>query len=91
MRKYNETDNDEYLLRTNLLGINSIEELEKAETLAFSLRSAELEHEHLPILFTLEGFKDLHYYLFQDVYSFAGQFRDVQLAKEGTIFKCLCN
>jgi len=78
MRKYNETDNDKCFLKTNLLGINSIEELEKAETLAFSLRSAELEHEHLPILFTLKGFKDLHYYLFQDVYSFAGQFRDVQ-------------
>lgn len=86
MRKYNATDNNKYLLSSNLLDINSIEELEEAETLAFSLRSAKLEHEHLPILFTLKGFKDLHYYLFQDIYSFAGQFRDVQLAKEDTRF-----
>jgi len=86
MGKYNKTDNDEYLLRNNLLGIHSMKELEKAETLAFSLRAAELEHENSQVLFTLEGFKDLHYYLFQDIYSFAGQFRDVQLAKGGTRF-----
>lgn len=37
-------------------------------------------------IFTLEGFKNLHHYLFQDIYPFAGQFRDVQLAKGGARF-----
>jgi len=58
MGKYNKTDNDEYLLRNNLLGIHSMKELEKAEILAFSLRAAELEHENSQVLFTLEGLLD---------------------------------
>jgi|SRR5699024_6091548 len=86
MGKYNEKDNDEYLLRNNLLGIYSMERLEEAEALAFSLRATELEHENSQVLFTLEGFKSLHHHLFQDIYPFSGQFRDVQLAKGSTRF-----
>ena len=39
MGKYNKKDNQDYLLQNNLLGIRSCEELEQAETLAFSLRA----------------------------------------------------
>jgi len=85
--KYNEEDNDDYLLENNLLGIQSQKELEKAESLGFSLRASELEQENYKSLsLTLSGFKNLHYYLFQDIYPFAGEFRNVQLSKNGTRF-----
>lgn len=69
MGKYNEQDNDEYLLQTNLLDIHSIEELQEDETLVFSQHAAELEHEDSRISFTLKGFKKLHHYLFQHTFS----------------------
>ncbi|MFD2131745.1 hypothetical protein ACFSKI_11055 [Pseudogracilibacillus auburnensis] len=38
----------------------------------------ELEREQYSIdSFNEKSFKKLHYHLFQDIYSFAGQFRDV--------------
>ena len=42
MGKYNEKENDDYLLKYNLLGINSREEHERAEALAFSLHAMAL-------------------------------------------------
>src|SRR5699024_2414104 len=36
--------------------------------------------------FTMKEFKKLHHYLFQDIYPFAGAFRDVQLMKGNTRF-----
>lgn len=87
MGKYNEKENDEYLLQQNVLGISSHEELERAEVLVFSLRATELEQAGFSsIPFTLKGFQNLHAYLFQDIYSFAGTFRDVQLMKGHTRF-----
>lgn len=87
MGKYNNQDNDEYLLESNLLGINTYEELVEAEALSFSLRAAELELQvYRPTAFTLENFKKLHKYLFQDIYPFAGEFRDVQFMKGSTRF-----
>jgi len=87
MEKYNEEKNDDYLLKHNLLGITSPEELERAEVLVFTLRAAELEQAGIhSISLTLKGFQDLHFYLFQDVYPFAGKFRDVQLIKGNTRF-----
>src|SRR5699024_7227281 len=85
--KYNEEDNDDYLLENNLLGIQSQKELEKAESLGFSLRASELEQENYKSLsLTLSGVKNLHYYMFQDIYPFAGKYRNVQLSKNGTHF-----
>ncbi|HHY73585.1 MAG TPA: cell filamentation protein Fic [Bacillus bacterium] len=87
MEKYNNQDNDEYLLENNLLGIKSYEELLEAEALSFSLRAAELERQgYRPTFFTLENFKKLHKHLFQDIYPFAGEFRNVQLMKGSTRF-----
>jgi cell filamentation protein len=85
--KYNDQENDKYLLENNLLGVKTIEELEEAEAFAFSLRAAQLERtENVIDSFTEEHFKKLHYHLFQDIYPFAGQFRDVQLMKGNTRF-----
>lgn len=87
MGKYNEQDNDEYLLKHNLLGIDCYQELEKAESFVFSLRATDFERGEFVLKeFTMEEFKKLHHYLFQDIYPFAGNFRDVQLMKGNTRF-----
>jgi len=87
MEKYNEQENDKYLLENNLLGVKTMEELAEAEAFAFSLRAAQLERaENVIDSFTEERFKKLHYHLFQDIYPFAGEFRNVQLMKGNTRF-----
>jgi|SRR5699024_4456828 len=87
MGKYSDQNNDEYLLETNLLDIKTYDELEEAEAFVFSLRAAELEREGLMIdTFTEDTFKRLHYHLFQDIYPFAGKYRNVQLMKGNTRF-----
>lgn len=65
MGKYNEKDNDNYLLKNNLLEINSFDELERAEAVVFSLRATALEQENFMLNnFTLKEFKELHHYLY---------------------------
>ena len=87
MGKYNEKDNDDYLLTHNLLEIDSHNELERAEALVFTLRATSMEQYDFNMdSFTLQDFQNLHYYLFQDIYPFAGEFRDVQLMKGNTRF-----
>src|SRR5699024_392973 len=87
MAKYNEQDNDEYLLKHNLLGIDCYQELERAESFVFSLRATDFERGGFVLRdYSMEEFKKLHHYLFQDIYPFAGEFRDVQLMKGNTRF-----
>src|SRR5690625_4135403 len=87
MGKYNNQDNDNYLLDNNKLGIISIEELRKAEAFVFSIRAAELERQEYKLYpHSIENFKKLHYHLFQDIYQFAGCFRNVQFKKGNTNF-----
>ena len=87
MAKYNEFENDDYLLTTNLLGMTNFTELEQAEAFTFSIRATQIEQGAYNITaFSLTNFVGLHRHLFQDIYSFAGQFRDVQLMKGNTRF-----
>lgn len=87
MGKYNEQDNDDYLLKHNLLGVDSYLELERVESFVFSLRATSFERGNFMLhYFNLEELKKLHHYLFQDIYPFAGEFRDVQLMKGNTRF-----
>ncbi|KAA0965741.1 hypothetical protein FQ087_05520 [Sporosarcina sp. ANT_H38] len=87
MAKYNEFENDDYLLKSNLLGITDFAELEQAEAFTFSIRAAQIEQGAYNITaFSRTNFVGLHRHLFQDIYSFAGQFRDVQLMKGRTLF-----
>ncbi len=87
MAKYIEFENDDYLLKTNLLGIADFLELEQAEAFTFSIRATQIEQGVYNITaFSLPDFVGLHYHLFQDIYLFAGKFRDVQLMKGGTRF-----
>lgn len=87
MGKYNSSENDDYLLNQNKLGIKTIHELEEAEKLAFFIRASQVElNEYKIQSFSKKSFKNLHYFLFQDIYFFAGKFRDVQLMKQTTRF-----
>lgn len=87
MAKYDDFDNDKYLLKINLLDISDFDELEQAEAFTFSIRAAQIEQGAYKIAaFSKEDFVELHYHLFQDIYPFAGQFRKVQLMKGATRF-----
>lgn len=88
MERYNVGDQEDYLLGSNLLGAKSLDELAQLEAIAFSLRSSQLEAQGFDwfIPLTISSLKKLHWYLFQDVYAFAGQLRTVQLMKANTRF-----
>ena len=88
MGKYNAEDQDGYLLENNLFGAESYEKLEQLESVAFSIRSSQLETTGFDWLIPLsvDNLKKIHEFLFQDVYPFAGEFRDVQLMKGQTRF-----
>lgn len=87
MEKYNFGQDDQYLLNENLLGIDNFDDLEVAEQFAFTVRSLEIEQGKCNFQqFDLDSLMKLHHYLFQDVYTFAGKVRDVQLIKGDTRF-----
>lgn len=59
MAKYNNQDNDEYLLKHNLLEIECFTELERAESFVFSLRTASFECGEFVLQdFTIEELKN---------------------------------
>lgn len=88
MTKYNAHSQEEYLLKSNLLGAQSIDELERLERVAFYLSSSKVEHEGFEFLFPLSpsSLEELHRKLFQNIYDFAGEIRDVSLMKAETRF-----
>lgn len=88
MGKYDVENQDDYLLKNNLLDATSYEQLEQLESVAFSIRSSQLERKGFDWLtpLSISKVKSLHGFLFQDVYPFAGEFRDVQLMKGQTRF-----
>ena len=87
MEKYNFGQDDSYLLNENLLGIDNLKDLEVAEQFAFTVRSLEIEQGKFTFQqYNLDSIMKLHHYLFQDIYTFAGKIRDVQLVKGDTRF-----
>lgn len=87
MQRYNFGADDDYLLKNNKLGITTIEQLERAEQYAFMIRALQVETERYTIKqLTKQSFCALHHHLFQDIFTFAGEFRDVQLSKGNTRF-----
>ena len=87
MEKYNFGTDDYYLLEQNVLQIDNLEMLARAEQFVFLVRALEVEQGKFVIpSFSLDGLQQLHKYLFQDVYKFAGEIRNVQLTKEATRF-----
>ena len=87
MDKYNFGVNDHTLLEENILGIDNLDELEKAEQFTFLVRSLEIAQGKYKIdRFDMTGLQHLHHYLFGDLYDFAGKIRSVQLTKGATRF-----
>ena len=87
MEKYNFGNDEPYLLARNLVGAQNLEELAIAEQFAFTVRALQFEKgEYQLERFTVETFTELHRHLFQDIYSFAGEIRDVNMSKGNTRF-----
>lgn len=87
MEKYNFGSDESYLLQNNLLGIDSLSELELAEQYVFTVRALQVAQKNYKIdHHSLYELQLLHKHLFQDIYSFAGQLRNVQLVKGDTRF-----
>lgn len=86
--KYKANFQEEYLINSNLLGAKTLNELEQLEKVAFYIAEGLMEQEGYEFLFplTISSIKLLHKKLFERVYSFAGEFRDVSLMKECTRF-----
>lgn len=68
----------------NLLGIDNQAELARVEEKTSKIRAKELVEKHVIDNFeigTFKGLAQIHHYLFQDIYSFAGEIRSVDIAK----------
>lgn len=72
----------------NKLGIADPIELEKVEGLLVSVRDSQLVAAPLPGLFNFDHLCEIHRYLFEDLYSWAGRVRTVAIQKGGSKF-CL--
>jgi cell filamentation protein len=70
----------------NLLGINSQKELENAEYGLTLTRRYEIEKNPVPGNFDLPHLCKIHYALFRDVYSWAGELRTVEISKGSSHF-----
>jgi cell filamentation protein len=70
----------------NLLGLTDPNELRMVEARIISIRDVELARTVLPGEYNLAHLQAFHHHLFQDVYSWAGQLRTVDIAKDGMRF-----
>lgn len=75
------------LLKVNKLGIEDPDELTQAERAISGYRNNQLEKNFIPGRFDFEHLKATHGHLFQDLYYFAGQTRDMNMQIDSvTIF-----
>lgn len=89
MSKY--SNNDHYIdvatgVLKNRLGITNQSELEEAEASLASVRSYELMKKPLKGKFDLPHLKAIHHYLFKELYDWAGECRDIDIAKDNILF-----
>ena len=66
----------------NKLGITSQEELDRAEADYVSWRLKQLAMNPLPGAYTTQLFLDMHKFIFQDLYDWAGCIREINIEKE---------
>lgn len=66
----------------NLPGIRDPDKLNQFERVHTYLRLVELQHNPIKGKFDFDHLKEIHRYIFQDVYPFAGQIRDENIAKD---------
>lgn len=81
---------DNYYEGTNCLvnkfNIQNEEQLAKLEAGITLAKTAELERNPLCNTFDFEHYKQIHKYLFEDLYEWAGKTRTVDISKKGTSF-----
>ena len=81
---------DNYYAGTNCLinkfNIQNEEQLAKIEASITLAKSAELERSFISYSFDFEHYKQIHRYLFEDLYDWAGKVRTVDISKKGTNF-----
>jgi cell filamentation protein len=70
----------------NKLGISEEEKLKAAEASLVAWRSYQLVEEPIQGRFDLDHLKAIHQHLFQDVYEWAGELRDIDLARNDSYF-----
>lgn len=72
----------------NKLGITEQKSLDAAESDIASLEIVDLTTENIPILgaITLNVLKEIHYHIFKDIYSWAGELRTMSISKDSTKF-----
>jgi cell filamentation protein len=74
------------LCLVNKMDIRDAEMLEQVEGEITMLKAAQLESQPLPGAFDFAHYKQIHRYLFEDIYAWAGEIRDVDMSKKGTHF-----
>lgn len=83
-------ENDPYVMPNgvlvNLLGLNATADLNLAEAELVPLRTLQLWESPLPGQFDLAHLQAIHQHLFQDIYPWAGRIRQVDIAKNETVF-----
>ena len=67
----------------NLRDIRDPEQLSMAEGIATARRIADLEHSPKPGKLDTHHLQSIHRYIFQDIYSWAGEFRTVNISRSG--------
>lgn len=70
----------------NKLGLRDQSALDRAESVAFAFRSAEIELKPCNEPFTFDFYRSLHKRLFGDIYEWAGEIRTIDFSKGGTSF-----
>jgi cell filamentation protein, protein adenylyltransferase len=70
----------------NLAGLRDADVLADHETQANTLRLAQLAALRLEGTYDLAHLQEFHHFIFQDIYSWAGELRSVPLAKPGSMF-----
>lgn len=70
----------------NKFDLRKQEALDRAEAVAVTVHSIEVENEPMPDAFTFDFYCGLHRRLFGDIYSWAGEIRKINISKKGTQF-----
>lgn len=70
----------------NKFNIQNEEQLAKLEAGITLAKTAELERNPISHTFDFEHYKQIHKYLFEDLYEWAGKIRTVDISKKGTMF-----
>lgn len=72
----------------NKIDIRNEQQLAENEQMITAIKLAQLEEEHLASNFDFNSYKNIHLFLFEDLYEWAGKIRTINISKKGTHF---CN